>query len=158
MRKYWENIHPPQLRTSEELKSMMALYAQDTVQNGEPLSYSRLGQMVRRHIDFKLQCKTQEVQLCKQYTVPRARCTRSMFSRVAQECFVARRVPLLKNNCSSFSRIVSHAHSLRSDLPPFPPPQHIPSLLYHSHSGEQPLDPRTAGRSGRLAIQSPLTF
>ena len=55
---------------------------------------------------------------------------------------------------SSFSRIMSHSHSSWSDLPPFLLPQHIPSL---SHSDEQPLDPRTAGRSGRLARKSPFT-
>ena len=70
---------------------------------------------------------------------------------------------------------MSHSHSLWSDFPPFPLPQHIPSIdlrtegqsgrlaiqspltLYSSRSDEQPIDPRTAGRSGPLAIQSPVT-
>ena len=34
---------------------------------------------------------------CKHYTVPRARCTRNMFSRVAQECFVTQSVALKKH-------------------------------------------------------------
>ena len=62
-----------------------------------------------------------------------------------------------ENNCSSISHIMSHSHSLWSALPPFLLPQHTPSLLHPSHSDEQPLDPRTAGRSGRLAVQSPLS-
>ena len=60
--------------------------------------------------------------------------------------------------CSSLSCIMSRSHSLWSYFPPFPLSRHIPSLLHLSHSDEQPLDPRTQGRSGRLAIQSPLTM
>ena len=36
-------------------------------------------------------------------------------------------------------------------------PQHIPSPLCPSHIDEQPLDPHTAGRPGRLSIPRPLT-
>ena len=50
------------------------------------------------------------------------------------------------------SRIMSHSHSPWSAPPPFPLPQHIPSPHHPSRSDEQPLDPRTAGRSGRLAV------
>ena len=57
----------------------------------------------------------------------------------------------------SSARIMSHSHSSWSDLPPVPLPRRLSSLLPPSHSDEQPLDPRTAGRSGRLAMQSPLT-
>ena len=57
-----------------------------------------------------------------------------------------------------FSRTKSHSHSSWSDLPPFPLPQHTPSLHYPSRSDEQSLDPRTARRSGRSTIQSPLTL
>ena len=49
------------------------------------------------------------------------------------------------------------AQSLWSEFPPFPLPQHVPSLLYPSHSAEQPHDPRTEGQSSRLAVQSLLT-
>ena len=52
---------------------------------------------------------------------------------------------------------MSHSHSLRSDFLPFQLPQHIPSLLSPSHSDEQPQDPRTAGRFGRLATHSLFT-
>ena len=51
---------------------------------------------------------------------------------------------------------MSHAQSLWSDFPPFPLSQHVPSLLFPSHSVE-PCDPRTGGQSGRLAEQGPLT-
>ena len=50
-----------------------------------------------------------------------------------------------------------HWHSSWSDLPPFPLPWYVPSPLYPSHIDEEPLDPRTAGQSGRLATQSPIT-
>ena len=102
---------------------------------------------------------------CKHCTVARARCTRNIFSRMAQECCprlsvkancVTQGVCALSNPCSSFSRIMPLSHLSWSDLPPFPVPQHILSALYPSHSDEQQLDPRT-GRSGRLAIQSSLT-
>ena len=52
---------------------------------------------------------------------------------------------------------MSHSHSSWFDLPPFPLPQHISSPLYPFRSDEQPLDPHTSERSGRLAVQSPLT-
>ena len=52
---------------------------------------------------------------------------------------------------------MSHSHASWSDLPPFPHPERSPSVLLPLHSDEQPLDPRTAERSGRLAILSPLT-
>ena len=52
---------------------------------------------------------------------------------------------------------MSQSQSFWCDFPPFPLPQHSPSLLYPSHSDEQPHDPRTEGRSGRLAVESPLT-
>ena len=57
----------------------------------------------------------------------------------------------------SFKTFVRQSHSSWSDLQPCLLPQHIPSLLYPSHRDEQPLDPRTARRPGRFAIQSPLT-
>ena len=57
----------------------------------------------------------------------------------------------------SISSIMSHSHASWSDLPPFPHPERSPSVLLPFHSDEQPLDPRTAERSGRLAILSPLT-
>ena len=39
--------------------------------------------------------------------------------------------------------------------PPCSVPQHVPSLLFPTHS--EPCDPRTRGESGRLAEHSPLT-
>ena len=42
----------------------------------------------------------------------------------------------------TFSRVMSHTQTLWSDFPPFPLPQHVPFLLYPSHSVE-PCDPRT---------------
>ena len=60
--------------------------------------------------------------------------------------------------CVPFKILVRHSHKsclirTRRGLIP----RHVPSLRYPSHSDEQPLDPRTAGRSGRLVIQSPRT-
>ena len=52
---------------------------------------------------------------------------------------------------------MSHLHSSWSDLPPFPLPRRLSSLLLPSRGLEHPPNPRTAGRFGRLAIQSPLT-
>ena len=52
---------------------------------------------------------------------------------------------------------MSHAQALWSDFPPFPLPQQVPSLQNPSHSVEHPCAPRTGGRSGRLAEQSPPT-
>ena len=63
----------------------------------------------------------------------------------------------LENNHSSVSCVISHPKSLWSDVPYFPHPQHSPSVLFPSHSAEQPHDPRAEGQSGRLAEQSPLT-
>ena len=67
-------------------------------------------------------------------------------------------------SCVVLKRVIHHsrvsclnAQSLWSDFPPFPLPQHIPSLLFPSHSAEQPHHPRTGGQSGRLPEQSPLT-
>ena len=42
-----------QLGNSEEVKSMMALHTQDTVQKGELLSYTRLKHTARTHLDQK---------------------------------------------------------------------------------------------------------
>ena len=41
-----------------------------------------------------------------------------------------------------------HAQSLLPDFPPLPRPQHAPSPLFHSHSGN-PCDPHRGGQSGR---------
>ena len=73
--------------------------------------------------------------VCKHYTVPYPLCTRNIFSRVVQECFVMSSGVSFKKY-SSLSRIMCHSHSSCSDLPPFPLPQHSPSLLYPSHSDE----------------------
>ena len=56
-------------------------------------------------------------------------------------------------NSSSFC-VMSRAPSLWSHFPPFPLPQHVPSLLFPSHSIVEPCDPRTEGRSCQLAERS----
>ena len=55
---------------------------------------------------------------CAHNIAPRAFCTRNIFSRAAQERFVAHCVSTLKNS-SSFSCVMSHSHLLWSDFPPF---------------------------------------
>ena len=51
MRKFLENVSELQLKNFEELKSMVASCTQDSLQKGEPLSYTRLQHMVHTHLD-----------------------------------------------------------------------------------------------------------
>ena len=90
---------------------------------------------------------------CKHHTMPYALSTRNFFTCTSKLLCDTKCVPLKK----FFSRIMSHSHASWSDLPPFPHPERSPSVLLPLHSDEQPLDPRTAERSGRLAILSSLT-
>ena len=48
---------------------------------------------------------------------------------------------------------MSHSHSSLLDLPPFPLPQILSSLLPPSRGDHLSLDPRTAGLFGRVSIQ-----
>ena len=49
-----ENMYKKQLRFSEEWKPLMVLDLQRTVQKGEATSFSRLKEMVRRHVEKKI--------------------------------------------------------------------------------------------------------
>ena len=52
-----ESVYKKQLHYSEELKPLMAVYFQDTVQKGERASYAQLGQMVRCFVEEKMRDK-----------------------------------------------------------------------------------------------------
>ena len=98
--------------------------------------------------------------VCKHHTAPRALYTHKHFLACGSRRWTGSSTLHLcppYNIHSSFSCVMSHLQSLWSDLPPFRLPQHMSSLLYPSHSDEAPHDPRTEGRTGRLAVQSPLT-
>ena len=49
-----EICYKKQLQFAEELKPLMALYQQDTVQKGEAASYSRLKEMARWYVVQKI--------------------------------------------------------------------------------------------------------
>ena len=53
---------------------------------------------------------------------------------------------------------MSPSRSSLLDLPPFSHQQFLPSLLLPSRGDQLPLDPRTAGVFGRLAIQCLVTI
>ena len=96
--------------------------------------------------------------VCKQHTAPRTLCKRNIFSRVAQDGVPdpvwSEQYSLKISKCLSFSRVMSHLHSSWSDLPPFPLPQRLSSLLPPFRGDEHPPGPRTAHKV-RSQVMSP---